>query len=212
MPNKIGERIKLKREELGVSQAELAKLCGWPTASRLGNYESGSRRVSAEDAATLAEVLKVTPSYLLFGDAGSVIYNDFEYPVFSSTYLLSRSDPTLTTGSLESMPSTVKAGEKAFWFEVIGHSMTSPLGMKPSFPEGMMILCDPDKDPSPGDFCLVELKQENEITFKKFSKEDGKVWLEPLNTASRYQTIPLNESIIIIGKILAASWSPKFFK
>lgn len=212
MPNKIGERIKLKREALGFSQAELAKLCGWPTASRLGNYESGSRRVNAEDAATLAEILKVTPSYLLFGDAGTVVYNDFEYPIISSEQLLGRTNTPLNFDSMEQMPSTVKAGENAFWFEVIGHSMTSPLGMKPSFPEGMMVLCDPEQSPFPGDFCLVELTQENEVVFKKFSKEDGKVWLEPLSTSLRYQTMPLSDSMKIIGKILAASWPPKMFK
>ncbi|MCA1176676.1 MULTISPECIES: helix-turn-helix domain-containing protein [unclassified Pantoea] len=211
MSNNIGERIKEKREELGVSQAELAKLCGWPTASRLGNYESGTRRVSAEDAAVLAEVLKVTPSYLLFGDAGSVIYSNFEYPICNAVNLLSPADSTFNKSNLEKLQSTVKAGQQAFWFEVTGHSMTSPLGLKPSFPDGMMILCDPDIPPTHGDFCLIELKQEREIAFKKFSKEDGQVWLEPLNTSPRYQTLPLSDSIRVIGKILSACWPPRFF-
>ncbi|MGV2880662.1 helix-turn-helix domain-containing protein [Pantoea vagans] len=204
MPYKIGERIKLKREELGLSQADLAKLCGWPTASRLGNYESGSRRVSAEDATLLAEILKVTPAYLLFGEAGTVIRDSFNYPTLSAEQLLNSEN--LTEEKLKNLPSPIKAGERAFWFEVVGHSMTSPFGMKPSFPEGMMVLCDPDQKPKPGNFCLVRLNQENEISLKKLSKEDGVIWLEPLNSSSRYKPLPLSESIEIVGKIITASW------
>lgn len=66
----IGERIKTLRIEKGLSQVQVAKLCGWSGASRLANYESGSRNVGADDAIVLAGVLGVTPSELLFGEQG----------------------------------------------------------------------------------------------------------------------------------------------
>ncbi|MHC5178630.1 helix-turn-helix domain-containing protein [Serratia rhizosphaerae] len=66
----IGERIRALRAEKGLSQTQVAKLCGWSGASRVANYESGSRNVGADDAIVLARVLGVAPSELLFGDQG----------------------------------------------------------------------------------------------------------------------------------------------
>lgn len=66
----IGERIKRLRTGKGLSQAQVAKLCGWSGASRLANYESGTRNVGADDAIAIAKALGTTPSELLFGDSG----------------------------------------------------------------------------------------------------------------------------------------------
>ena len=64
----IGERLRALRIEKGMSQAQLAKLCGWSTASRVANYEIGSRNIGADDAITLSRFLDASPSYILFGD------------------------------------------------------------------------------------------------------------------------------------------------
>lgn len=66
----IGERLKSLREKKNLSRAQLSKLCGWSTASRVGNYELGVRNVGVDDAVILAKVLGTTPSELLFGDQG----------------------------------------------------------------------------------------------------------------------------------------------
>ncbi|WP_373602648.1 helix-turn-helix domain-containing protein, partial [Staphylococcus aureus] len=49
----IGERLKALREAKKLSQADLAKLVGWSSASRIGNYELGARKISADDAIIL---------------------------------------------------------------------------------------------------------------------------------------------------------------
>lgn len=64
----IGERVKSLREQKKLSQAQLSKLCGWATGSRVGNYELGVRNIGVDDAITLARVLDTSPSYILFGD------------------------------------------------------------------------------------------------------------------------------------------------
>jgi len=65
----IAARLKQAREKIGISQRVLAEWCGW-TQSRIGNYESGSRSIGADDAAVLAAALKMTPCELMFGDKG----------------------------------------------------------------------------------------------------------------------------------------------
>lgn len=71
MSETIGERLKSLRESKNLSQAQLSKLCGWATASRVGNYELGVRNIGVDDAVILARVLDTTPSFILFGDEQS---------------------------------------------------------------------------------------------------------------------------------------------
>jgi phage repressor protein C with HTH and peptisase S24 domain len=63
----VGLRLKQLREQVGISQRTLAEKCGWG-ASRIGNYESGSRSISLEDADIIANALRSTPEFLLFGN------------------------------------------------------------------------------------------------------------------------------------------------
>ncbi|GKK06257.1 transcriptional regulator [Klebsiella variicola] len=68
LAEEIGERIKALRTEKGMSQGQLAKLCGWSGASRVANYEYGTRNVGVDDALSLAKALGTTPVMILFGE------------------------------------------------------------------------------------------------------------------------------------------------
>ncbi|MCT4701185.1 helix-turn-helix domain-containing protein [Enterobacteriaceae bacterium H20N1] len=63
----IAARLKQAREQKGISQKKLADLCGW-AQSRIGNYESGSRNIGIDDAATIAKALGISPVELVFGE------------------------------------------------------------------------------------------------------------------------------------------------
>lgn len=213
MQEVIGERLKAIREQAGLSQDRLAKLCGWGSQSRIGNYELGNRKISAEDALVLGAILKVSPSMILFGDESGPIYKNFEYPLFTTVQAGQFSEvSTYTESDAKSwIATTKKASKDAFWLEVSGHSMTAPQGVKPSFPEGMLILVDPAEDVKPGDFCVASIFGDTEVTFKKFTRDDGQAWLEPLNTNPRYQSIPCNETCRIVGKVVKAQWPEETF-
>ena len=62
--DKIAERLKLAREQAGLSQNQVAKLLTWsrPTVS---NLESAQRKLSSEEAISLAELYKVRLNWLL---------------------------------------------------------------------------------------------------------------------------------------------------
>ena len=68
LAEEIGERIKALRTEKGMSQGQLAKLCGWSGASRVANYEYGNRNVGVDAALSLAKALGTTPVMILFGE------------------------------------------------------------------------------------------------------------------------------------------------
>lgn len=204
----IGERLKSLRENADLSQGQLAKICGWGSQSRIGNYELGNRKISAEDALVLASVLKTSPSFILFGDESGPVFKSYEYPLFTTAQAGQFTDVDGFTekDARDWIASTKKASKNSFWLEVSGHSMTAPQGSRPSFPEGMLILVDPEVPVESGDFCVAGIHNDSEVTFKKLVWEDCTAWLEPLNPNPRYQSIECNENCRIIGKVIKAQW------
>ena len=61
----IGERIKIRREQLGMSQAELARKVGYTSRSTITRIERDGNGISQDKIVAIARALKVTPSYLM---------------------------------------------------------------------------------------------------------------------------------------------------
>ena len=72
----IGERIKLRRAELNISQAELAKAVGMGHQTSISKIEKGERGIPTKYLRILAEKLQTRPDYLLGNtdepEAGSI--------------------------------------------------------------------------------------------------------------------------------------------
>ncbi len=207
----IGERLKSIRESKGFSQAQLAKLCGYSSASRIGNYELGERKISADDALRISEILEVSPAELMFGSQSEQVISNYQYPLFTKVQAGAFStefNSYTQKDAVSWIPTAKKASERAFWLEVEGQSMTAPPGGKPSFPEGMLILVDPDEEVEFGDFCVARLLND-EFTFKRLIRDGGIEYLEPLNP--RFDLIPINGNCTIIGKVIKSQWPDDTF-
>lgn len=195
----IAARIKRIREGKGLSQKALAELCGWASQSRIGNYESGSRSVSVDDAEVIAKALGVSPAELLFGDDYQGPYKPGEkFPLISwvsagewseacEPYNLQQVD--------EWYESDCHILGEGFWLRVQGDSMTAPTGL--SVPEGMLVLFDTGKEPANGSLVIAKITDANEATFKKLVIDGGNKYLKGLNPA--YPLIPINGNCKIIG-------------
>lgn len=61
----IGVRIKLRREELGMSQEELARKVGYKSRSSINKIEQDGRGLPQKKIKLLADALDTTPSYLM---------------------------------------------------------------------------------------------------------------------------------------------------
>ena len=61
----IGERIKKCREELGLSQEELAKKIGYSSRSTINKIEKGLSDISQSKVIEFAKALNTTPEYLM---------------------------------------------------------------------------------------------------------------------------------------------------
>lgn len=66
----IGARIKKRREELNMSQAELARILGYKSRTSVYKMELGERGLPQKKIKQIAEALKTTPDYILGWDKG----------------------------------------------------------------------------------------------------------------------------------------------
>ncbi|MFQ6250443.1 MULTISPECIES: LexA family protein [Yersinia] len=213
---------KLHMPSSGITQEDLAERLE-VTKGAVSHWLTGRRNPDLEVIGEIFQLLGIENAVLnpdgTFSTDSTAdkpkprIIETYEYPLYSDVQAGSFSDVgTYTNGSEKAWISTTKkASPKSFWLEVSGHSMTAPQGVKPSFPEGMLILVDPEEDVEPGEYCVAGIYNDTEVTFKRFACEDGKGWLEPLNPNPRYQSIPFNENCRIIGKVVKAQWPEEAF-
>ncbi|KJP58486.1 prophage repressor protein [Klebsiella aerogenes] len=209
---------KQRIDALGLSQDKLAEHLG-VTKGAVSHWLNGRRNPSLQEIGAIFQYLGVTD--VKFNPDGTFSIGDvteqkpvipqYEYPLISE----------VQAGSLEESPARYEieshvwiatstyASSNSYWLKVKGHSMTAPQGSTPSFPEGMLILVDPDKAEcvKSGDFCVAQLN--GEVTFKVFQMYGGKPLLEPLNP--RYENIPVTDGFRILGKVVKSQWPDETF-
>lgn len=61
----IGARIKLRREEVGLTQDELARNLGYKSRSSINKIELGKQNIKQSALVKIALALNVTPGYIL---------------------------------------------------------------------------------------------------------------------------------------------------
>jgi len=212
------ELAKARMSEVGITQAQLSEELGI-TQGALSHWLNGRRSASLAEIGSIFRILGIVGATLNLDGSFSIGSGQlseppkphFEYPVFSHVQagMFSPEFRTFTERDAENWVSTTKkASENAFWLEVDGHSMTAPTGSRPSFPEGMLILVDPEEPVDPGDFCIARLGGD-EFTFKKLIKDGGQAFLQPLNP--QFPMIPCNEHCRLVGKVVASQWPEDTF-
>lgn len=95
-------------------------------------------------------------------------------------------------GHLETIPVTTPVQRHTYALRVHGDSMESR--GRDSFPEGSVIVVEPEMEPLPGDY-VIALNTANETTFKQLVKDAGELFLKPLNP--RYPIRPLGDAVVI---------------
>lgn len=61
----IGERIKFKREELDISQDELARRLGYKSRSSINKIELGLQNLNQSKIKAIADALQTTPAFIM---------------------------------------------------------------------------------------------------------------------------------------------------
>lgn len=196
----IGERIKKRRKELGLTQAELSELIGIAQQS-LQSIESGKigkpRKIIA-----LAEALETTPEYLQFGvgeldnaEVTKIVTN--KLPLISWVQAGAWSDISeVSPVDAERFLCPVNCSEQSFVLRVQGVSM------EPKFNDGDLIFVDPEAECIHGSYVVARLDDDNQATFKQLIIEGNQKFLKAANPNWPEQLIPINGNCTLVGKVI----------
>lgn len=178
---KIAEARKAK----GWNQQELAEKIG-TTQQVISRYESGDRDPKASVIAAMSSALGVTVSYLLGMDEDSGVIQmrcspSHPMPVVGRIAAGTPREAIYQTGETHEAPESLwEAHPDGFWLEVSGNSMNR------LFPEGTLVLVDPDEEVRNGDVGVVFVNGDD-ATLKRVYYDGETVRLHPESHDPEYQ-------------------------
>lgn len=206
----IGNRIKSLRLEAGLTQKELADLCGYTSLTSINKIELGINQVPLSTIEKIAKIFNVTPMYLMgWENNGKNPPNVYDVDGLVSFEEIGTicagfngSINETPTGEIVEIPlSMLKGGDKGDYFilRVQGNSMY------PRILEGDRILCKRCSSVDSGSFAVVLYDGEC-ATVKKVNYISGEDWLEliPINpeyTTKRIEGADL-EQCRVLGKVV----------
>lgn len=209
--NTLAERLRWARAQRGLTQGQLAKRAG-VSQGTIGNAESGIRDKPRE-LLKIARALQASPDWLESGrgDWRAEEVNFEEVAIQRRVPLISWvvagnwlevQDPYEPGDAQEWADAyDTRPGDHAFALRVTGDSMTNPIPGDRSFPDGTVIIVDPGRAASAGDFVIAKDVATQKATFKRLVSDGGRWFLKPLNPT--YPTIEIDDpDIRVIGKVV----------
>ncbi|MDH0494118.1 LexA family protein [Comamonas aquatica] len=209
----LSDRLTIAMSRAGITQAELARLCGVKPPSVNGWLSGKSKFLRGENLLQAANALKVNQQWLATGEgpmSNPSSHSNLEpgpnlrgkVPLVSWVQAGAWCEAVYTTHVTEAerwMDCPVAHSSQTFALRVRGDSMTAPSGAARTYPEGCFIFVDPErKNPVNGDRVVACLLDANEVTFKVYKNEDGRQWLQPLNPTHE----PIREPFRVLGTVL----------
>lgn len=203
-----GERVRERREELQMTQGQLAKAIGASYGSAIGNIENrdGESRFTME----LSKVLGVTVEWLRFGTEPKLLNPGFDdnispgpdirgkLPLISWVKAGEFCDviDNFQPGDAEAWyPCPVSHGPNAYVLRVNGESMS------PEYRDGELIFIDQRGNYEHGDDVIVR-SPDHKATFKRLQVTQEGTFLLAINPAWPDRIIKIPDDSQICGKVI----------
>lgn len=176
-----------------------------PTRVAISKWLSGETLPEVKRLGEISQIIGKSVQWMLTGEDSNVEdYSDQVglVPVISwvqAGAFCSNGDVPLPGEVDERIPSPVRVGSRAYAVRVKGDSMVSRDGGR-SYPEGTVLIVDPDVDPDAGKRVVARIG--DETTFKELVRDAGQWYLKPLNP--QYKMIPVTEEVVICGVVRCA--------
>lgn len=233
----IGERIREKRKDLKLTQAQVGDYFGISSVS-VSEWERGVSKPGPDKLGPLARLLKTTVDYLLEGKGD---YSEEQKLTVVDRRKAKRRWDDLVDANVESattagmlplisdvqagnwseivdnfqpgdaedwIPCPFKHGPNAFILRVAGQSMFNPGGEK-SYSPGDFIAVDPQVEPMNRRMVVAKIDHEERATFKQLIVEpDGTHLLQALNPAWPNRIMPMPSGSRIVGVVIG-KWTPE---
>lgn len=198
----VGEFIRQKREELGLSARQLAERAGVSDAHIL-YIETGRRRPTFHKVMSILDALGVGIEEFMMEARPSVAnvapakLGGFQRIPVISWVIAGRWKEVCDAfepGDADEWIESDVRGRNVFALRVVGDSM------EPEFKEGEVVIVSPHVEALPGDFVVVK-DREDKATFKQLKKYGPRWVLHPLNPKYDDQEVSRGE-FRIIGKVV----------
>jgi SOS-response transcriptional repressor LexA len=198
----VGEFIREKREEQGLSARQLAEMAGVSDAHII-YIETGRRNPTFDKVMNILDSLGVgVEDYLKEARPGVAnieparIGGHHRVPVISLVLAGKWKEvcDAFEPGDADEWIESDVRGRNVFALRVVGDSM------EPEFKEGEVVIVSPHVEAVPGDFVIVK-NRAGEATFKQLKKYGSRWVLHPLNP--KYQDLEVSRGEFkIIGKVV----------
>lgn len=200
-------KVKEMRERAGMTQKQLAEALGI-TQQSVYYYESGDRDIKASILIDMSRILNCTVSDLLGFSAATknaAATDSVALPVFGR--IAAGTPREALSQSSEYQDTTVNlhaSHPNAFWLVISGNSMNR------LFPDGSLVLIDPDEEVRNGDVGVVFVNGDD-ATIKRVYFEDDRVILHPESYDTGYKDRvimcddPDAPEVRVLGKAVAYS-------
>jgi SOS-response transcriptional repressor LexA len=200
MAKTIGQRIDEVRIELGLKKTDIWKPIGL-TSGVYAQWVNGTE-LKGKNLTEVAKILKVIAEWLATGRGNKYPNNIIQAPDIKGSVPLINSVQaglwmeyldTLQPGEGERIETTYKSRTHTYALRVHGDSM------EPKFPDGAILIVEPDESPEPGRFVIVRQGDSQETTFKQLITDGGRLMLKPLNP--RYPIMALGDDDVFCGVV-----------
>lgn len=209
----LHDRIKEIIDGSPYKPAEIARRLGVSRASVSLWMSGGTKKVDADNLMALSDLLGVSLRWLQTGKGerynvkeNNVAYHSkIEYFVPLISWVRAGEfcevhDPFEPGDAEDWVPRPPGASKNSYSLKVQGDSMTSPYPGARSYPEGLYIIVDPDKEVLPGCRGVFRLSDSSHVTFKELVSDAGNLYLKPLNP--QYDKIPVDQNMVTCGKVI----------
>jgi SOS-response transcriptional repressor LexA len=193
----LGQVIKQLRTAKGLTQTQLGEAIGVDRGN-VSRYESGANAPDFDRLQVLADTLGMAVSDMFArAETGNVeIAPEIKgtVPLISWVQAGRWNDviDNLHPGEGERIPTKYRVRKHTYALRVRGDSM------EPKFPEGAILIVEPDENPEPGAFVIVR-HNGGEATFKQLMVDGDTRYLKPLN--SRYPIMEVKPDAVFCGVV-----------
>lgn len=192
----IHQLIREKRRALGLTEQQFAAALGVSRGAVQQWEKPGGTAPKRATQPRVAEVLGISLAELLCGNSNvspgmarqAIVPLVSEIEAGNYTVI----DNFEPDDQFETVKVSVPVQRHTYALRVHGDSMISDTG--DSFPEGSIIIIEPEMVAQPGDY-VIALNDSNQTTFKQLVQDGGDRLLKPLNP--RYPIKPLGNARII---------------
>ena len=196
----IGHRIKARREQLQMTQEELAKKIGYKSKTTITKIENGTNDIVQSKVCDFAKALNTTPAYLMgWEDLEQPTPKSNGYPTARIPVLgdVAAGIPILAQQDIigyEDIPADMAKTGEYFGLKIKGDSM------EPKIHDNDIVIVKSMSDAENNDIVIAMIN--NEATCKRLHKYSNSVVLTAINSDYKPIEVTPDEDIQILGKVV----------